>query len=141
MAMAVRGTASSAADKWKRNISAATGDVKAGIGRVTQAPGQAAAKQKNAWQQNVIAAADKWEANVSRVSLAEWQQAATAGADRIAQGANAKVGKVESFLSEFIPHLERGQAKLANMPRGSFEQNLARMVENARHNATFKRSR
>jgi len=138
--MAIRGSASENAQKWKNRLSAATPEIQAGIQRVTVAPGQAAAKQRQAWQANVIAAGDKWERNVGRVSLQQWQQDALAGVNRIATGAASKVGKMESFLNEFQPHLERGQAKLANMPRGSFEANLARMVENARHNSTFKRS-
>lgn len=138
--MAVRGTPSENAQKWKTRLSAATPDIQAGIQRVTSAPGQAAARQKGAWQANVIAAADKWERNVSRVSLDQWKQAALDGVNRVAQGATAKVGKMESFLTEFQPHLERTQAALAAMPRGNLEQNLARMLENARRNAQFKRS-
>lgn len=138
--MAVRGTPAENAAKWKNRLSAATPEIQAGIARVTQSPGQAAVKQKQAWQQNVVASADKWERNTGRVTLADWQAAANAGVSRIAAGAAAKQGKMESFLSEFQPHLERVQAKLASMPRGSFEANLARMVENARQNAAFKRS-
>lgn len=138
--MAVRGTPASNAQKWKNRLSAATPDIQAGIQAVTAPPGQAAARQKAAWQANVVAAADKWERNVSRVSLQQWQQAAMDGVNRIAQGANAKVSKVESFLNEFQPHLERVQSQLASMPRGSLEQNLGRMLQNARLNAQFKRS-
>jgi hypothetical protein len=138
--MAVRGTPTENAQKWKNRLSQATPDIQAGIQRVASAPGQAAARQKAAWQANVAAAADKWERNVSRVSLEQWKQAALDGVGRIAQGANSKVGKMEAFLQEFQPHLERVQQRLASMPRGSLEQNLGRMLENARANATFKRS-
>jgi hypothetical protein len=138
--VAVRGTPSENAQKWKNRLSAATPDIQAGINRVSSAPGQAAARQKGAWQANVAASADKWERNVSRVSLEQWKQSALDGVSRIAQGANSKVGKMESFLSEFQPHLERVQQRLASMPRGNLEQNLARMLENARANSTFKRS-
>lgn len=138
--MAVRGTPAENAKKWQNRLSAATPEIQAGIQRVTQAPGQAAAKQKAAWQMNTAAAADKWERNVSRVTLSDWQAAANAGVSRVASGAAAKVGKMESFLSDFQPHLERVQQKLATMPRGNLEQNLTRMLENARQNAQFKRS-
>lgn len=138
--MAIRGTPQDNAAKWKNRLSAATPEIQAGIQRVTTAPGQLAAKQRQAWQANVVAAGDKWERNVSRVSLADWQTQALAGVNRIATGAAAKQDKMASFLAEFQPHLERGQAKLQSMPRGSLEQNLARMLENARHNSTFKRS-
>lgn len=138
--MAVRGNPQANADKWKRNITAATPDIQAGIAAVTQAPGQAAARQVDAYRNNVAANVDKWARNVSRVSLPDWQQATTAGVQRIAQGAAAKVNKVVQFQTEFLPHLEAGQRKLAAMPRGSLAQNLARMMANAQHNAEFKRS-
>lgn len=138
--MPVRGTPAENAAKWKNRLSAATPEIQAGIQRVTQAPGQAAAKQKGAWVQNTQAAADKWERNVSRVTLSDWQAAATAGVNRVASGAAAKVGKMESFLADFQPHLERVQQRLSAMPRGGLEQNLARMLENARQNSTFRRS-
>jgi hypothetical protein len=137
--MAVRGTPQSIKDKWLRNIQSATPDITAGIQRVTQAPGQAAAAQSAAWQANTIAAADKWKRNTAGVSLADWQAAATAGVGRIASGAQAKQGKMETHLQSFLPHLEAGQRMLASMPRGSMEQNLARMVAMARHNANYKR--
>lgn len=138
--MPVRGTPAENAQKWKTRITAATPEIRAGIQRVSSAPGAAAARQKTAWQTNVVAAADKWERNVGAVSLQSWQADALAGVDRIASGAAAKQGKMESFLNEFQPHLERVQQRLASMPRGSLEQNLTRMMENARLNAQFKRS-
>src|SRR5262245_51466483 len=138
--MPVRGTPQANAQKWKNRLSQATPDIQAGINAVATAPGAAAARQKAAWQANVVAAADKWERNVSRVSLEQWKQAALDGVGRIAQGAQSKVGKMEAFLTEFQPHLERTQQALASMPRGSLEQNLGRMLENARRNAQFRRS-
>ena len=138
--MAVRGTPAENANKWKTRLSAATPDIQAGIQRVTVAPGQAAARQKQAWLQNVTASADKWERNVGSVTLASWQADALAGVSRVAAGAAAKQNKMEAFLTEFQPHLDRVQQKLATMPRGGFEANIARMVENARQNAQFKRS-
>lgn len=137
--MAVRGTPSSIKDKWLRNLQQSTADIQAGIQRVTQAPGQAAAAQAQVWQQNTINAADKWKRNTASVTLPEWQAAATAGVPRIAQGAAAKQGKMEKHLDSFIPHLEAGQRKLAAMPRGDINQNLARMVAMARHNAEYKK--
>lgn len=138
--MAIRGTPAENAAKWKRNLSAATPDIQAGIQRVTQAPGQAAAAQQAAYLAGVQASADKWKRNVAAVTLESWKADALAGVNRVAQGAQAKEGKMAAFLTEFQPHLETVQAKLRSMPRGSLEQNLARMLENARSNANFKRS-
>ena len=137
--MAVRGTPAENAQKWKTRLSAATPEIQAGIQRVSVAPGQAAARQKQAYLAGVNAQVDKWERNVSAVTRPSWQADALAGVNRVAAGAASKVGKMESFLTQFQPHLDRVQAKLATMPRGGLEQNLARMVEIARQNATFKR--
>lgn len=138
--MAVRGNAQSITEKWKQRTSGATQQVIEGVARVTEAPGMKAARQKQVYLANVQAKADKWERNVAAVPLQEWQQATAAGAQRIAAGVQAKAHKMEGFLREFIPHVEQVQQRVNAMPRGSFEQNLARMVENARGMATFKRS-
>jgi len=138
--MAVRGNAASITEKWAQRTSGATQQVIEGVARVTEAPGVKAARQKQVYLANVQARADKWEQNVSRVPLSEWQQATTQGAQRIAAGVQAKKGKMEGFLREFIPHVEGVQNRVNAMPRGSFEQNIARMVENARGMAAFRRS-
>lgn len=137
--MTVRGTPAQAAAKWAQRLSGATQEIAAGIDRVAEAPGRKAAAQKQAWLANVQAKADKWERNVGRVSLEDWRAAAKQGVARVAQGAQQKQGKMEAFQAEFFPHLENVQRKLQSMPRGSLEQNLARMVANARENANFKR--
>lgn len=134
----VRGSASDIQAKWLRNIQAATPDVTAGIARVQKAPGQAAAAQAQAWQNNTINAADKWKKKVSAVSLSDWQQAATDGVQRIAQGAQTKQNKVGAHLTNFLPYLQQGMDKVAAMPKGTLQQNLARMVAMAQHNANYK---
>lgn len=138
--MAIRGTPDEIAAKWATRLSGATQEVSAGIDRVTEAPGRKAAAQKTAYLQNVQAKADKWERNVSRVSVEDWKAAAKAGTARIAAGAQAKQSKMAAFQREFQPHLQAGMDRVNRMPRGTLEQNLARMVEMARHNATFKRN-
>lgn len=139
MARPIKGDPASIQAKWLRNIQSATPDVQAGIARVTQAPGQAAAAQRQAWQTNVVAAGDKWERNVRAVSLTDWQNAATAGVGRIAQGAQAKQDKMGKHLASYLPYLAQGMAKVDAMPRGSLEQNVARMIAMVRHSAAYKR--
>lgn len=138
--MAIRGSAQSITEKWAQRTSGATQQVIEGVARVQQAPGVKAAQQKNVWLQNIQAKADKWENNVKAVSLQSWQQATTQGAQRIAAGVNAKKGKMESFLNEFLPYVEQVQRRVEAMPRGSLDQNLLRMVENARQLSQFKRT-
>lgn len=139
--MAIRGNAQSNAEKWKRNISAATPDIQAGIQATTEAPGLKAAAQSGAYLAGVQNNVDKWKKNVAAVSVDEWKRLALAGVGRIAQGAAAKQGRVEAFNSQFYPHLERVQQELKTIPRGSLEQNLARMLQNARRNSEFKLQR
>ena len=135
----IKGDPASIQAKWLSRIQASTPEIQAGIQRVTQAPGQAAAKQGDVWQQNVVAARQKWQRNVAAVSLSDWQNAATQGVQRVAQGATAKQDKVGAHLQNFLPYLAQGMDKVNAMPRGSLEQNLARMVMMARHNANYRR--
>jgi hypothetical protein len=136
-----RMSASDLAAKWATRTSAATQDVVAGVNRVTEAPGRKAAAQRSAWQQNVIAAGDKWERRVAAVSLEEWKARTAEGANRIASGVQAKKSKVESFWAEFGPFQDSVTAAVRSMPRGSLEQNLGRMIEQARRTAEFRRTR
>jgi hypothetical protein len=138
--MPIRGNAASITEKWKSRTSGATQQVIEGVARVSEAPGAKAARQKQAYLANVQAKADKWERNVAAVSLQEWQAATTAGANRIAAGVQAKAGKMEGFLREFLPYVEQVQTRVNAMPRGNLDQNLARMMENARALSNFKRT-
>lgn len=137
----MKGTPQQIADKWSGRLSGATAEIAAGIDRVTQAPGQKAAAKADKWLANVQAAADKWKTRVGSVTLEEWKRAAKEiGVPRVGTGAQAKKGKFASFMTEFAPHLEALDAKLASMPDNTFEQRLQRMTTAARHNHDFKRS-
>lgn len=129
------------AAKWATRTGAATQDVVAGVDRVTEAPGRKAAAQKAVWQQNVAAAADKWERRVGAVGLEEWKSRTKDGASRIAAGVQGKKTKVESFWGEFGPFQDAVTAQTRSMPRGNIEQNLARMLNQARRTAEFRRTR
>jgi len=127
-----------AAAKWRQNLSGASEAIAQGVGRVTVAPGQAAARQKGAYQQGVAANVDKWASRVGSVSLSDWQRAMTEkGAPRIATGAQAAEGKVADFLGQFIPHMDGVVRALP--PRGGIDANIQRMIATVRGAATFKR--
>jgi len=110
----------------------------AGARRVQEAPGQQAARQAPAYQQNTMANVEKWKRNVSKVTREEWLAAYEKGSNRIAQGVNDKVAKMERHMTNFAPHLETVQRELSGMPRGDLESNLARMLHNARRNAQYQ---
>src|SRR5574337_2009535 len=88
--MPVRATAADATSKWVTNLSGSTERIKAGVQRVTTAPGQKAAAQSQKWLQRVTASQDKWRQRVASVSLQSWQASMTdVGIPRVAQGAQA----------------------------------------------------
>jgi len=128
---------SAVAAKWQQNASAATQSYKDGINSVTVAPGQAAARQKNAYVQGVQTNADLWASRVAKVSTEEWKAAATGkGADRYAGGVAAGAPKMAAFMADFLPKVQ----SIANAlpPRGTLEQNIARMVQQARETAKLR---
>lgn len=137
-------SAKTVADKWQRNTSGSIQSYKDGINAVTQSPTEKAAAAVDRQVAGVqrAAAEGKTQRALLRVSLADWRKAAIdKGANRLASGVQAAVGKVESFLGEFLPYVEQGRDQLSSMPRGDVEQNIQRMVAMVRHNAAFRRSR
>jgi hypothetical protein len=133
-------TPEEATQKWVTRTSAATADVQRGIERVTEAPGRKAAQKVDKYRTGVANSVDKWQRNVGRVSLDDWKQAAIGiGVQRIAQGVQAKQGKMESFARDFYPHLAAGQAKVAAMPDNDINSRIQRAVAMMLHNADFRR--
>lgn len=139
--MPVRANAQDATTKWVNNLSAATTAMTNGVNSVTRAPGAAAAAQSQKWIQRVTASQDKWKSRVGSVTLQQWQNSMTTiGIPRVAQGAQAKQGKYQDFLVQFLPYLQTGVSKVDAMPSTTLEDNIARAVAMIRHNASFKRS-
>jgi len=127
--------------KWKTRLQGSTEEMRMGVQRVTIAPGQRAAAQKQAWLAKINASADKWARNVAAVSLQEWQhKMTTVGISRVSSGAEANQDKVTKFLGEFLPHVERGKQIVDGMPNVTLEDGIQRAVAMIRHNANFKRN-
>ena len=130
------------AQNWQRGLANSTEKIKAGIAAVQEAPTAKAARAVDRMVAGIqrAAAEGKIQAGLQRVTLADWQQAMLQkGVARVAAGAQASVGKFESFMSQFLPHLESGMRQLESMPRGDLEQNIARATAMMRHNSTFRR--
>lgn len=139
--MPVRATPEQATAKWVQNIGQATERITSGVQAVQTAPGQKAAAAHQKWLTRVQESADKWRQRVGSVSLQDWQQAmVNVGIPRIAQGAQAKQGKMQAFMADFLPYLQNGVSKVEQMPSVSLEDNINRAVAMIRHNAQFKRS-
>ena len=129
-----------AAEKWARRLSAATEDIRAGVERVSEAPGVAAARKRTKWEAGLRESGDKWERNVRNVSLEEWKaKTLDVGLSRVAQGAQANQGKTQQFFEEFLPHLDRGVSQVTAMPDTTMEDRINRAVAMMRHNSNFKR--
>lgn len=134
--MAAQDPATVAAN-WAARLGASTQKITDGINAVTVAPGQAAARQKNAWVQNTAASANKWAANTAAVPLSSWQQdTITKGVPRIATGAQAAVPKMQQFMSKLLPYVNSGRASLP--ARGDLNANINRMVAWATYMSKFK---
>lgn len=119
------------ADKQARNLKNSLQDVRAGIQRVTVAPGRAAVAQQDKMRQNVLAALDSglWAAKTSAVSLTDWQQAAlTKGVDRIAVGIDAARDKQIQMAGRLLPAVDAAAAKARAMPSNTLQDNIARMT-------------
>lgn len=132
------------AAKWRQRTAAATQAMEDGVNAVTEAPTHKAAAAVDRMVAGVqrAAAEGKIQAGLLRVDLASWKKSMREkGIPRIATGVAAAEGDFGAFMAEFMPHIEQGKQKLKSMPRGTIEQNIARMVETVRHNASFRRSR
>lgn len=133
--------AAQVAATWMNRLSASEAEIRAGVGRVTQSPGELAAAQVEAYIAGVQRARAKWVRNTSAVSLAQWQRAMIdKGIPRISSGAQAAQPKVEQFMRQFLPYVEGGAAAVRNMPKGTLEQGIARASAMIRHNAGFERA-
>jgi hypothetical protein len=130
--MPLRTDPATAAADWATRLGQSTDKINRGIQRVQQAPGAKAAAQADVWASNTAAAKEKFRRNVGRVSLGDWQAATQAAVGRVAEGAARKQGKFQAAITPVFAHMANVLASVDNMPRGSFEQNLARMNAMAR---------
>lgn len=133
--------ASDVARKWASRLGASSEQIRQGVQGVTQNPAERAAARADAYQAGVMrAVADgRYQRGLRRVTLQSWQDSMlNKGLPRIASGATAAVPKMEAFMSKWLPHEEALKAKLASMPRGDLQTNIARMVAAVEHNASFQ---
>jgi hypothetical protein len=129
--------ASTASAKYLARSQAAVQDYKDGIGRVSQPPGQAAARQKGAYVQGVTSQADFWAKRVGAVTLSDWQAAAQGkGGDRYASGVAAGAQKQAAFMATFLPKVQAIANSLP--PRGTLDANIQRMTQQVRETAKLR---
>lgn len=133
-----RVTATQAANKWRDRLSASTQQITDGVNGVTEAPGVKAAAAADLWLQRVTASQAKFKANVAKVTLQDWKdKMLSIGVQRVAQGAQANVGKVETFMTSFLPYLDQGVAAVNRMPKGTLQDSINRAIAMIQHNANY----
>lgn len=137
---AVRTTPQEATERWVTGLGQAGPRIEAGVKRVQTAPGQQAAAAKAKYLAGVQEKVNKWANNVARVDLPTWQNSMLKlGVPRVAQGAQEKRGKMESFQAEFFPYLDRVLAEAARMPTDTKAQRIQKMVAVVTKTGEFQR--
>jgi hypothetical protein len=130
-------SASDAAQRWATGFGGSGAKWAAGVQGVTVAPGQLAARNKALWLQNTTAAADRYAANSAAVTREQWiEMTISKGQGRLASGANAAVGKVETVFAKLFPYIQQQVNSLP--PRGDLEANINRSAQFARGMAKFR---
>lgn len=135
-------TPKEAQEKHNRRLKAALPDMERGILNVKVAPGKAAAEKADKMKQNLNKALDegKWQRRVAAVPLEDWQnKMVKKGLPRVSGGIDAAADKVVDFFEQFLPHMDKVQAKVKAMPDLTLEDSAARMVANMKGAADFKR--
>ena len=135
---------STIAQKWANRMAGAGEAMKNGVQAVTVAPTEQAAAAKERWIAGIQKAATegKFEQGLRRVSLEDWKRAMVdKGVSNMTNGARNSVGKVQAFLSEFLPYADTVSATVAALPKGTVEDSINRAATAIRMLSNFKRSR
>jgi hypothetical protein len=125
-------------------LSASGTDIQNGVQNVKTAPGVKAAAAKATYINNVTASADIWAANTAKVSLGDWQSAmVNKGIPRLQQGISQAQATKTAKIQQTLSAVDAAVNDIANMPRGSIEQNIARSVafQRAMHSRAPKRQK
>lgn len=117
--------------KWGQNLNSAGSYIKAGVNKVSVAPGVAAAAAQDRMLAGIQEAVTSglWARRVAGVSLADWQSAMiNKGIAHISQGVaqaqKTKVSEIQALLSA----IDSVQSTVNSMPKGGLENNVARAV-------------
>ena len=119
------------AEKQARNLKTSLPDIRAGIERVSTAPGVAAAAAQSRMKDNLNRAIDdgRWAAKVKGVTLEDWKSAAlNKGVDRIAAGIDQAHGKQVAMAGRLLAAVDSAAAKSNAMPKGPIQDSIARMT-------------
>lgn len=130
------------AAKWARNLSGATESIRQGVMNVTVNPAERALARQEAYLAGVQRAlADgRYARGLRKVTLQSWQESMLKkGLNRVASGATEGTPKMRQFMEAWLPYEDGLKQQLQSRPRGSLQDNIARMVFAAEYNAAFRR--
>jgi hypothetical protein len=136
----VRTTPDEFASLWKSRLDASTDRIKAGVEKVTEAPGIAAAAASDKFRLHIIEAIEsgRWAGEVSKVTLADWKKAMLEkGIPRIRAGTTAAVPEMKEFATALFTHIDAGQRMIEDKPSVTLDDNIERMTTFIRHMSTF----
>ena len=131
------------AEKWGRRLKGSTEDIRRGIGRVSEAPGIAAARQQDLMLAKVTESisSGRWAAKVSAVPLDEWKKKTMdKGLVRIASGVDAAAAMQVQMATELLANVDAAVAVANQTPRGTLEDNITRMTTFVREMSKSKLS-
>jgi hypothetical protein len=129
------------AQKWARNLGAAGESIKAGVEGVTESPTAKAAAAQDRYLSGVQRAVTdgSYQRGLRAVTLQDWQQSMLKkGLQRITQGAQEGMTKMQTFMSRWLPHMDALKARISSMPKGTLSDSLERVRVAMEHAASFK---
>jgi len=136
-----RVTAEQFVEKHNRRTKAALADMRAGVERVTTAPGVAAAAKADKMRTNLIESLDsgKWQRRVAAVSVEDWKHAMIdKGVNRVAAGVDAAAPKVRQFAEQLLSHQSGLMSTVNAMPDLTLEDSIGRMTTWVRGMSKFE---
>ena len=129
-------------EKHARRLKAAVPDIIAGVNKVTEAPGKKAAAKAAKMKANLVAKLDDgtWARRVAAVPLEDWKASMIdKGAARISAGIDGAKDKTIAFYGQLLPAVDAAQAKIANMPDVTIEDNINRVGTYLREMGKFSK--
>lgn len=135
-------TPKEAQEKHARRLKASIGDIEAGVGRVTEAPGKKAAAKADKMLAGITESVrdGTWARRVGAVSLEDWKRAMTEkGIGRIAAGIDGAAAKTEDFFAQLFAYQDGLKGKLNAMPDLTLEDSISRMTTWVRDMAKFSK--
>ena len=138
--MPVRFTPTQAADRWIRGVTNSRQTYIDGVNRVQTNPADAAiaAQQDMITNWNEAINSGRWTDGLRRTTLQGWKDACiNRGAERLTAGAQSARPRMVSFYQRLFPIIQQGIDAIDAMPKGTFEQRMARFRRYAEtlHNA------